>query len=64
MSVLKKVAKGAALVAMVNVQRNDVHNEVDRVTFGGIPLFSRDENGRPSILGIPFKRRKAPRRAD
>ncbi len=58
----KKAAGAAAAVgALVNVQVNDVHHEVDRVSFAGIPLFSRDDAGNPRVLGIRFKRRKAPR---
>ena len=55
--VVKTAAKVAAAAALVSVSRNDVHNEVDRVTFAGIPLFSRDqETGAPRVLGIPFRR--------
>lgn len=62
---LDKAKTGAsaavAAAALVNVTINDVHREVDRVTFAGIPLFSRDERGNPRVLGIRFRRRKAPR---
>lgn len=51
----------AGVAALVNITVNDVHAEVDRVTFAGIPLFARDARGNPRILGIPFRRRKAPR---
>jgi hypothetical protein len=59
----KKAAGAAAGVAvLVNVTRNDVHNEVDRVTLAGVPLFTRDEKGKPFLFGIiPLRRRKAPR---
>ncbi len=63
---IKKAAgTAAALAAVVSVQKNDVHNEVDRVTLAGIPLFTRNEVGKPYLFGfIPLKRRKAPRRAE
>lgn len=69
MSLKEKATKGAAtasaLYALVNVTRNDVHDEVDRVTLAGVPLFSRDDKGKPYLFGlIPLKRRKAPRRAE
>ncbi len=60
---LKKVASavGAAAV-LVNITRNDVHNEVDAVTFAGLPLFTRDEKGNPKLFGIfKMKRRRGPR---
>lgn len=59
--VTKAAGTAAGVWAMVNVTVNDVHHEVDRVTFAGIPLFKRDDKGNPRILGIPFKRRRAPR---
>ncbi len=49
---------------MVNITRNDVHDEIERVTFAGLPLFARDAKGNPRVLGIRFKRRKGPRAAD
>ncbi len=62
---ITKASKAAGAVAtawaMVNITVNDVHQEVDKVTFAGIPLFKRDAAGNPKILGIPFKRRRAPR---
>ena len=65
MGLIDKAKKGAttaaAAAALVNITINDVHNEVERVSFAGIPLFKRDERGNPRVLGIPFKRRKKPR---
>ncbi len=60
---VKKVAGlAAAVAAVVSVQKNDVHGEVDRVSRAGIPLFARSETGKPFLFGlIPLKRRKAPR---
>lgn len=59
----KAAATAAALAAVVSVQRNDVHNEVERVTLAGVPLFTRDEQGKPYLFGwIPLKRRRGPRR--
>jgi hypothetical protein len=58
----KKVAGVVAGVAvLVNVRRNDLHDEVDLVSLAGVPLFSRDEKGNPRLFGIPLKRRRAPR---
>lgn len=57
----KAAGAAAAAAALVNITINDVHNEVERVTFAGIPLFKRDDKGNPRILGIPFKRRRPPR---
>ncbi len=60
-----KVAGAAgAVMALVNITHNDVHDEVDRVTFAGLPIFKRDAKGNPRVLGIRFKRRKGPRAAD
>jgi hypothetical protein len=60
---LKRAAKTAsALAVLVSVQRNDVHHEVDRVTFAGLPLFERDEKGNPKLFGIfKMRRRRGPR---
>lgn len=53
----KKIAgKVATAALLVSVERDDQHNEVASVSFAGIPLFKRDEAGRPKILGIPFRR--------
>ncbi len=58
----KKLATGAAAIApFVSIQVNDVHHEVDLVSFAGIPLFKRDAKGNPRVLGIKVRRRKAPR---
>lgn len=65
MKVIDKVKQAAGTAAgvavLVTVQRNDVFNEIDVVRFAGIPLFKRDDKGNPSILGIRFRRRRAPR---
>ncbi len=61
MKLVRNAAKLGALIALVNVRRNDAYDEVERVSLAGIPLFSRDEQGRPRVLGISFKRRR-PRR--
>ena len=61
-NVKKAAGVAAAAYAVISVRRNDVHNEVDRVSLAGIPLFTRDEVGKPYLFGfIPLKRRKAPR---
>lgn len=56
----KKVARAAtfvaALTAPLEVERDHAHDEVTRVSYARIPLFSRDESGRPRVLGIPFPR--------
>ncbi len=57
----KAAAAASGLAVLVNVQMNDQHHEVERVTFAGIPLFKRDEAGNPRVLGIKFRRRKSPR---
>ncbi len=60
----KKVATAASgLAVLVNVQMNDEHHEVESVRLAGIPLFKRDAEGNPRVLGIKFKRRKSPRAA-
>jgi hypothetical protein len=65
MGIVDKAKQAAGTIAgvavLVNVTHNDVHHEVDKVTLAGIPLFKRDAEGNPSILGIRFRRRKAPR---
>lgn len=60
---LKKAAGAASAVAvLVNITKNDVHNEIDRVTFAGLPLFTRDRAGKPKLFGlIPLRRRRGPR---
>jgi diadenosine tetraphosphate (Ap4A) HIT family hydrolase len=57
----KAAGAAAGVAALVNVQMNDVHHEIDKVSFAGIPLFKRDDKGNPSILGIRFRRRRGPR---
>jgi hypothetical protein len=54
----KKMVTGAAALGMlVKVEVNEDFDEVDRVAFAGVPIFSRDEgSGRPRLFGIPFKR--------
>lgn len=65
MGIIDKAKRAAGTVAaagaLVNITINDEYNEVDRLTFAGVPLFKRDEKGNPRILGIPFKRRRPPR---
>ena len=65
MSWSDKVKKGSAAAAtaaaLVSVTINDVHHEVDSVKVAGIPIFKRDADGNPRVLGIKFRRRKAPR---
>ncbi len=52
----------AAIATQLDVQRNDVHGEIDRVAIGPVPLFTRDDKGKPYLFGfIPMRRRKAPR---
>jgi hypothetical protein len=60
---LKQAAKAASAVAvLVNVTRNDVHGEIDRVTLAGLPLFSRDGAGNPKLFGLfKLRRRRGPR---
>lgn len=59
---LKKAATAAsALAALVNVTKH-ASGEVERVTFAGLPLFSRDEAGNPRLLGLfKVRRRRGPR---
>lgn len=54
----KKLVTGTAALAMlVKVEIDEKHDEVDRVAFAGVPIWSRDEgSGRPRLFGIPFKR--------
>ena len=53
----KTVLTGAAaLAAAVQVHLDEEHNEVDRVAVLGVPLFKRDENGVPRVLGVRFPR--------
>jgi hypothetical protein len=52
----KVLTGAAALAAAVKVELNDEHDEVERVDVLGVPLFKRDDQGRPRILGIPFAR--------
>lgn len=60
--IVRKVAGAASAIAvLVNVTKNDVHGEIERVTFAGLPLFKRDLAGNPRVLGIKFKRRRGPR---
>lgn len=59
---LKKAAGAASAVAvLVNVTKNDLYHEIDRVTFAGIPIFKRDQAGNPSLFGIRLRRRRGPR---
>lgn len=53
----KKVLTGAAAIAaLVKADYNEQHDEYDRVSIAGVPLFRRDERGNPRVLGIPFGR--------
>lgn len=54
----KKLVTGAAALGMlVKVEVNEHFDEVDKVAFAGVPIWSRDEGtGRPRLFGIPFKR--------
>jgi hypothetical protein len=45
-----------AVLAPLDVQRDEEHGEIKRVTYARVPLFWRDEAGRPRVLGIPFPR--------
>lgn len=60
MGAIEKVTKVAttagAIAALVKVTRTEASSEIQAVTFAGVPLFKRDAQGRPSILGIPFRR--------
>ena len=60
----QKVLTGAAaLAAAVKVELHPERDEVERVSVLGVPLFKRDEDGRPRVLGIPFPRLfRGPRR--
>lgn len=62
---VKRVLTGAsALAAAVSAHYNAEHDEFDRVTVLGVPLFLRDERGNPRVLGIPFRRWiRGPRRS-
>jgi hypothetical protein len=52
-----KVLTGAAAVAAaVKVTLDEEHDEVAKVQVLGVPLFKRDDAGRPRVLGIPFPR--------
>ncbi len=59
----KAAGVASAVAAVVSWQMNDVHHEVESVRLAGIPLFKRDAEGNPRVLGIKFRRRKAPRAA-
>lgn len=60
----RKVLTGAAaLGAALSVDIDEEHAEVKRVAVLGVPVFKRDEAGRPRVLGVPFPRWiKGPRR--
>jgi hypothetical protein len=45
-----------AVLAPLDVQRDEEHGEIKRVTYARVPLFWRDERGRPRVFGIPFPR--------
>lgn len=46
----------SALAATITAHYNEEHDEFDRVAILGVPVFKRDEMGRPRVLGIPFGR--------
>jgi hypothetical protein len=46
----------SAVLAPLDVQRDEQRDEVSRVTYARVPLFWRDEHGRPRVLGVPFPR--------
>jgi hypothetical protein len=46
----------SAVAARLRVVRDEERNEVLSVHLGPIPLFTRDEQGRPRVFGIPFRR--------
>jgi hypothetical protein len=55
-------ATAGALAVLVKVTRSGDAQEVDRVTLAGVPLFTRDDAGKPYLFGIiPMKRRRKPR---
>jgi hypothetical protein len=54
----KRVIRGLAAAAMaVQVDIDAEHEEVERVTVLGLPVFFRDQgSGRPRVFGVPFPR--------
>jgi len=52
----KVLTGAAALAAAVKVELHPERDEVEKVTVLGVPLFKRDDDGRPRVLGIPFAR--------
>jgi hypothetical protein len=50
------VAAVAAVLAPLDVKRDEQHGEVERVAYARVPLFWRDAKGRPRVIGIPFPR--------
>lgn len=61
----RRVLTGAAAIASaVRATYNHEHDEFDEVTLLGVPVWRRDELGRPRLLGIPFGRwARGPRKA-
>ena len=51
-----------AVLAPLKVERNERFNEIELVRYAFVPLFFRDVDGRPRVLGIPFPRWKKPRK--
>ena len=43
----KKLAKAAAVLAPLKVERNEKYPEVESVTYAGKRIFWRDDKGRP-----------------
>ncbi len=54
----KAISGGAALAAALNldVDIDEEHGEVSTFRVAGVPLFRRDDRGRPRVLGIRFPR--------
>lgn len=50
------VAAVAAALAPLDVERDEQHGEINRVAYARVPLFWRDDKGRPRVIGIPFPR--------
>ena len=46
----------SAVAARLRVVRDEESDEVFSVHLGPVPLFKRDEQGRPRVLGIRFPR--------
>jgi len=62
MSLLRKAVAAQGLLALLKGKYNDAYGEWDEVSYAGIPLWRRDAKGKGSILGIPVRRRRKPRK--